>query len=670
MTEDQDLPSPVDALVVGTAFAEAAVAAALARSGDRVLHVDRNAYYGGSGAGFSLEKLAAWAAERAESRADDEVCVQLTAADRAALAAEGFSDVAVVPLATRDAAVVHAAPPLPTAASLLAAPATNGADADVDAAGPSTANGAGANTTAEATDAAGPSTAATTDAAAVAVAAVVRDVVAAAAAAGALAPARAMVAGAARFNIDLDARALLAAGDAVDALVCAGVAPYLDFVAVPRLLYWDGGAAAPTTVPCSKRDVFAAPDVAAADKRRLLRVMQAAQDRGEGAAAATLNERALTASRALRRPQNRLRATRAGDDAAPFAASLAADDGLAPPLARAVAYAVALADSADVPRGAGIDALGAHCRALARAPEGATAFLAPVYGAAGLAEALCRACAVRGGVYALGRAPSALVVAAAGAGGRRAVVGALFARRGRAAQLVRCARCVLGPDAAARLRPPARWVTRRIAVVDGALAAGAPRAAVVAAPDAGRAGASAVRGLCLDATARAVPEGSGLAVLHIATADAAPAAGRAALARASAALRAPRRVGELWALEASWPLATGPTALAGVVGVAVLDRGAPGLDVAADFVGASAAFAALRPGLPFLDDPPAAAVPPRPPGGDDEDDDDGLDGLDEVLAGLSGGASTRNSMAPFNNCVLMLRARHRATSAYPTRVLG
>ena len=613
MTEE-DLPSPVDALVVGTAFAEAAVAAALARAGDRVLHVDRNAYYGGSGAGFSLGKLQAWAAERTErakSRADKEVGVQLTAADRVALAAEGFSDVAVVPLATRDAAVVHAAPPLPTAASLAAA-AAGAVDAGVDAS-------------------------TTTDGAAAAAAAVVRDVVAAAAAAGALAPARAMVAGAARFNIDLDARALLAAGDAVDALVRAGVAPYLDFLPIPRLLYWDGGAAAPTTVPCSKRDVFAAPDVAAADKRRLLRVMQAAQDRGEGAAAATLNERALTASRALRRPQNRSRAARAGDDAAPFAASLAADDGLAPPLARAVAYAVALADSADVPRGAGLDALGAHCRALARAPEGATAFLAPVYGAAGLAEALCRACAVRGGVYALGRAPRALVVAAAGAGGRRAVVGALFARRGRAAQLVRCARCVLGPDEAARLRAPARWVTRRVAVVDGALAAGAARAAVVAAPDAGRAGASAVHGLCLDAAARAAPEGSRLAVLHLATTDAAPAAGRAALARASAALRAPRGVGELWALEASWPLATGPTALAGVVGVAVLDRGAPGLDVAADLAAAAAAFAALRPGLPFLDDPPTAAVPPGPGGGSD-DDDDGLDGLDEVLAGLSGGA--------------------------------
>ena len=63
-----------------------------------------------------------------------------------------------------------------------------------------------------------------------------------------------------------------------------------------------------------------------------------------------------------------------------------------------------------------------------------------------------------------------------------------------------------------------------------------------------------------------------------------------------------------------------------------------GLDVAADLAAAAAAFAALRPGLPFLDDPPTAAVPPGPGGGSD-DDDDGLDGLDEVLAGLSGGAS-------------------------------
>ena len=364
--------------------------------------------------------------------------------------------------------------------------------------------------------------------------------------------------------------------------------------------------------------------------------MQAAQDRGEGAAAATLNERALTASRALRRPQNRSRARapattprRSRRRSRPTTASRRRSrGGRVRRRARGLGGRAARRGPRRARRAPA---------ALARAPEGATAFLAPVYGAAGLAEALCRACAVRGGVYALGRAPRALVVAAAGAGGRRAVVGALFARRGRAAQLVRCARCVLGPDAAARLRPPARWVTRRVAVVDGALAAGAARAAVVAAPDAGRAGASAVRGLCLDAAARAAPGGRGSRCSHSRRPTPRPPRG-APRSRARRPRCARRGASASRALEASWPLATGPTALAGVVGVAVLDRGAPGLDVAADLAAAAAAFAALRPGLPFLDDPPTAAVPPGPGGGSD-DDDDGLDGLDEVLAGLSGGAS-------------------------------
>ena len=46
------LPSPVDALVVGTGLVESMIAAALARCGDSVLHVDRNEFYGSDGAGF------------------------------------------------------------------------------------------------------------------------------------------------------------------------------------------------------------------------------------------------------------------------------------------------------------------------------------------------------------------------------------------------------------------------------------------------------------------------------------------------------------------------------------------------------------------------------------------------------------------------------------------
>ena len=88
-----------------------------------------------------------------------------------------------------------------------------------------------------------------------------RDVVAAAAAAGVPAPARAMVAGARASTPD--ARALLAAGDAVDALVRAGVAPYLDFLPSPASLLGRRRRGAHDGAVV-KRDVFAASDVPAA----------------------------------------------------------------------------------------------------------------------------------------------------------------------------------------------------------------------------------------------------------------------------------------------------------------------------------------------------------------------------------------------------------------------
>ena len=177
-------------------------------------------------------------------------------------------------------------------------------------------------------------------------------------------------------------------------------------------------------------------------------------------------------------------------------------------------YALAFADDPAAPRDAGLDALAAHVRALGAAPEGATALLAPVYGAAGLGEALCRACAVRGGVYALGVCPAGLVTAAgAFADAPRRVVGALFPS-GRGFALVRCSRVVLGPDAVPRDAPHTRWVTRRISVIDGALGA-ADRSALAFEPD--RQDLKAVRGFQMDDRVRAAPEGSGLRVLHLAT---------------------------------------------------------------------------------------------------------------------------------------------------------
>ena len=52
----------LDVLVLGTGVSESVLSAALARAGKQVLHVDENAYYGGTWASLTLSELAHWAA--------------------------------------------------------------------------------------------------------------------------------------------------------------------------------------------------------------------------------------------------------------------------------------------------------------------------------------------------------------------------------------------------------------------------------------------------------------------------------------------------------------------------------------------------------------------------------------------------------------------------------
>lgn len=55
----------LDVLVLGTGVSESVLSAALARAGNKVLHVDENAYYGGAWASLTLSELAQWAATHA-----------------------------------------------------------------------------------------------------------------------------------------------------------------------------------------------------------------------------------------------------------------------------------------------------------------------------------------------------------------------------------------------------------------------------------------------------------------------------------------------------------------------------------------------------------------------------------------------------------------------------
>ncbi|BEJ01568.1 hypothetical protein CcaverHIS631_0602500 [Cutaneotrichosporon cavernicola] len=64
MTLDSDA---FDVVVLGTGLAQSIVAAALAKAGHSVLHLDPNDYYGGEQASLTLDELVAWADQRADS---------------------------------------------------------------------------------------------------------------------------------------------------------------------------------------------------------------------------------------------------------------------------------------------------------------------------------------------------------------------------------------------------------------------------------------------------------------------------------------------------------------------------------------------------------------------------------------------------------------------------
>lgn len=56
-----------DVVVIGTGIAESIAAAALAKAGKTVLHLDPNEYYGGEQASLTLDELVEWSTKRVES---------------------------------------------------------------------------------------------------------------------------------------------------------------------------------------------------------------------------------------------------------------------------------------------------------------------------------------------------------------------------------------------------------------------------------------------------------------------------------------------------------------------------------------------------------------------------------------------------------------------------
>uniref|UniRef100_A0A8D8Y315 Rab proteins geranylgeranyltransferase component A n=3 Tax=Cacopsylla melanoneura TaxID=428564 RepID=A0A8D8Y315_9HEMI len=210
---DDDLPSEYDVIVVGTGMAESIVAAAAARIGKKVLHLDGNDYYGGMWASFNLECLQKWLDECRTTPVE-----QPLTNETASLAGPGENVISIgSPFSTvsnieEEWFVPENSPEV--------APTGEGGDAPATPPVWSKAHLISLNR---------------------------------------------------KFNLDLAPKLLFARGSLVELLISSNIARYAEFRSVTRVLTWIDDKL--EFVPCSRSDVFKTKDVSIVEKRLLMKLL-------------------------------------------------------------------------------------------------------------------------------------------------------------------------------------------------------------------------------------------------------------------------------------------------------------------------------------------------------------------------------------------------------------
>lgn len=216
------------------------------------------------------------------------------------------------------------------------------------------------------------------------------------------------------FNIDCTSKLVLGTGLCIDALISSGVHKYLEFKSIEALSYYLGGKEGMWKVPCSRGDVFNTQTLNPLEKRVFMKfysfVLDYGRDVFSGKDVSTLNENELASGRSLYRPQNKQKEY-SGFDVhkymdLPFEDFLTSCK-LSPKLQAIVMYPLCFRLSAvksshpndAYPTALALQDLYAHINSLGRFGE--TAFLTPLYGCSEIVQAYCRMSAVWGGTFML-----------------------------------------------------------------------------------------------------------------------------------------------------------------------------------------------------------------------------------------------------------------------------
>ncbi|XP_027206545.2 rab proteins geranylgeranyltransferase component A 1 [Penaeus vannamei] len=358
---DVELPTEYDVIVVGTGLIECIVAAASARIGKKVLHIDQNDYYGGKWSSFTLQGIDQWTGSVEKGAVKDnkaEKC-ELDDGEKAVPTCDpnrGYSKIKQEWHVPKNEEVPSSAEPVEPAAEAAAEKAEEAKPAEE----PSETEGGSKPETGAETQKERKKWSQ-----------------------------EAMMKLTRKFNLDLTPKLLYSRGALVELLISSNVARYAEFKCITRILTWHGSSSDEESlvmVPCSRSDVFTASSISLVEKRLLMKVLESCQSYD----------------------QHPEQFEEYNDK--PFIDFLKSRQ-LTDNLIHYVTESIAMVPKDSTCR-EGLEKMKLFLSSLGR--YGTTPFLFSMYGCGELPQAFCRLCAVFEGTYVLRRGVSSIVFNAEG----------------------------------------------------------------------------------------------------------------------------------------------------------------------------------------------------------------------------------------------------------------
>ncbi|KAK3820090.1 MAG: GDP dissociation inhibitor-domain-containing protein [Benniella sp.] len=357
-----------DAIILGTGFTQTVIAAALARAGKTVLHLDENDYYGGESGAFAFRDLASWTHNVASTKGETTVLTDENKdkIEFNKLVARAYDHIEVQLYRTSQ----HGDNVIDLS-SVLAGHKGASADERIKAVEDYIANAYNAKEQSKEVKEAIHVIALWATSPSSATAANFKTV-----SFSQISSLQEFIAKSRKYNFDLSPKLLYSRGPLTNLLISSGIGKYLEFKLLERTAVYEASADKIEMMPTSKEDVFVTKALSLKEKRLLMKFLQFAVDY-----------------------ENQKPVWEDYKDA-PFVQFVQSAFGLKDKVLTAVVYAIGFDGNDEATTIEGLMAVKLYLQSLGR--YGNSAHLCPLYGVGTeLAQAFCRVSAVYGGIYML-----------------------------------------------------------------------------------------------------------------------------------------------------------------------------------------------------------------------------------------------------------------------------